>query len=217
MLCSINDYLLADGTETGGFALTNLRLRIQRIFDVVMPIQIAQTSPPLVIGMVYKIIEYISPDDFTNVGGINVTGDVFVATGTTPTSWGNQSTLQSQSPVLIDRNKKRAEISFNVQRTHDSIKDAENYINDHEETIPRTGDIKLLAMPSIALPTGVVALVVNGALLSQELVRQIGSFTEHSYQIAGSPIFAPTPGADFMLLETGDFLLLETGDKILLE
>ncbi len=119
--------------------------------------------------------------------------------------------------MLIDRQKRRLEISFNVQRVQPSIKDAENYINDHEETIPRTGDIKLLAMPSMAGPPGVVALVVNGSLLSQELVRQIGSFTEHSYQIVGSPLFAPTPGSDFLLLQTGDFLLLETGDKILLE
>ena len=162
MLCSINDYLLADGTKAGGFALTNLRFRMQRIFDVVIPI-----------------------------GAI--------------------------SPVLYDRQKRRVEISFNVQRVQPSIKDAENYINDHEETIPRVGDIKLLAMPSIAGPPGVVALVVNGSLLSQELVRQIGSFTEHHYEIVGSPLFAPTPGTDFLLLQTGDFILLETGDKILLE
>ncbi len=162
MLCSIDEYFLADGTLAGGFALTNLRLKMQRIFDVVIPI-----------------------------------GEI--------------------SPVLFDRNKRRVEISFNVQRIHDSIKDAENYINIHEATVPRSGDIKLWAMPGVVASSAIVALVVNGELISQELVREIGSFTEHAYQIVGSPIFAPTPGTDKLLLETGDFLLLETGDKILLE
>ncbi len=216
MLCSINDYLLADGTKAGGFALTNLRFRMQRIFDVVTPIQKLQDHGLLVAGMVYKIVSYQSGDDFTNIGGTNVTGDVFAATAGTPADWTNLSILQSQSPVLIDRQKRRLELSFNVQRVQPSIKDAENYINDHEETIPRTGDIKLLAMPSMAGPPGVVALVVNGSLLSQELVRQTGSFTEHSYQIVGSPLFAPTPGTDKLLLTTGDFILLTTGGKILL-
>ncbi len=162
MLCSIDDYFLADGTLGNGFSLSGLRFKITRIFDVVIPI-----------------------------------GEI--------------------SPVLYDRNKRRADITFNVQRVHDSIKDAENYINVHEETVPRTGDIKLYVSVYGIISSTPIALVVNGSLLSQELVRQIGSFTEHAYQITGSLLFAPTPGVDAMLLETGDFLLLETGDKILLE
>jgi len=61
-----------------------------------------------------------------------------------------------------------------------------------------------------------VALIVNGELLSHELVKEIGSFTEHSYHIVGSPVFAPAADAR-MLMETGDFMLMETGDKMLLE
>ncbi len=121
------------------------------------------------------------------------------------------------SPVLYDRNKRRADISFNVQRVHASIKDAENYINVHEETVPRTGDIKLYVSVYGITSSTPVALVVNGSLLSQELVRQIGAFTEHAYNITGSLLFTVIPGTDKLLLETGDFLLLETGDKILLE
>lgn len=50
----------------------------------------------LSIGTSYRIILYIMGDDFSNVGGTNVTGALFSATGTTPTIWTNQSQLQSQ-------------------------------------------------------------------------------------------------------------------------
>ncbi len=54
-----------------------------------------QTSGTLLVGTTYTIILYITGDDFSNVGGTNRTGTVFVATGTTPTVWDNQSQLQS--------------------------------------------------------------------------------------------------------------------------
>ncbi len=38
MLASINDYPLADGTFAGGFALGQIRISAQRIFDTVVPI-----------------------------------------------------------------------------------------------------------------------------------------------------------------------------------
>ncbi len=121
------------------------------------------------------------------------------------------------SPVLYDRNKRRADISFNVQRVHASIKDAENYINVHEATVPRTGDIKLWVSVYGIVSSTPVALVVNGSLLSQELVKEIGSFTEHHYEITGSLLFAPTPGETFLVTEDGDFITTEDGDKILVE
>lgn len=49
------------------------------------------TSGTVVSGSTYEIIEYKASDDFTNIGGTNVTGTVFVATGTTPTTWTNSS------------------------------------------------------------------------------------------------------------------------------
>ena len=51
------------------------------------------TAGPLVVGTVYTITTYMAGDDFTNVGGTNVTGDVFTATGTTPTTYTNGSAL----------------------------------------------------------------------------------------------------------------------------
>lgn len=158
MLCTIDDYALVDGTFSGGWSLSDFRLRMQRIFDVVIPI-----------------------------------GEI--------------------SPVLYDRNKRRVDITFTVSRIHDSIKDAEIYINEHESLVPRTGEIDLIA------DGGVVALVVNGELLSHELLKQIGAYTEHAYHITGSPISAPSPPGtvDFLITESGDFLTTEAGDFIILE
>lgn len=54
-----------------------------------------QTSGVLIVDFTYRIILYVSGDDFTNVGGSNITGAVFVATGTTPTVWTQGSQLQA--------------------------------------------------------------------------------------------------------------------------
>jgi hypothetical protein len=52
------------------------------------------TSGTLTVGKVYTITTYQSGDDFTNVGASsNANGVVFTATGTTPTTWTNSSTL----------------------------------------------------------------------------------------------------------------------------
>ncbi len=51
------------------------------------------TSGLLIVGKTYTITTYVAPDDFVNVGGTNVTGNVFTAIGTTPTDWTNASTL----------------------------------------------------------------------------------------------------------------------------
>lgn len=53
------------------------------------------TSGTLQYGKRYRIDNYVSGDDFTNVGASsNATGIVFVATGTTPTNWTNGSSLR---------------------------------------------------------------------------------------------------------------------------
>ena len=52
------------------------------------------TSGTLVIGGIYKITTFVAGDNFSNVGAsANATGNVFVATATTPTTWSNGSTL----------------------------------------------------------------------------------------------------------------------------
>jgi len=61
---------------------------------------IADTSPmtsgSLVIARQYKIVTFVAGDDFSNVGAAsNASGVTFTATGTTPTTWTNGSTLQA--------------------------------------------------------------------------------------------------------------------------
>lgn len=52
-----------------------------------------RSSGVLITGGIYRIEYYAAGDDFVNVGGVNATGDVFTATGTTPTTWTNKSVL----------------------------------------------------------------------------------------------------------------------------
>ena len=52
------------------------------------------TSGTLTVGKWYRILTYISDDDFTNVcAPQNVAGTWFCATGTTPTHWAHSSVL----------------------------------------------------------------------------------------------------------------------------
>lgn len=63
--------------------------------DIVTALQnLQQTSGLLIVGRRYVISNFVTSDDFTNVGALsNATGVVFVATGTTPTNWAHGSTL----------------------------------------------------------------------------------------------------------------------------
>lgn len=62
--------------------------------------QTALTSGTLTIGKQYIIDTFVAGDNFTNVGGTNVTGNSFVATGTTPSTWTNSSSLRHTGCVL---------------------------------------------------------------------------------------------------------------------
>lgn len=56
--------------------------------------QTAQTSGTLTVGNMYRINTYVAGDDFTNAGAAsNASGVRFTATGTTPTTWANSSSL----------------------------------------------------------------------------------------------------------------------------
>jgi hypothetical protein len=62
--------------------------------------QTALTSGTVKTGQEYTIDTFVAGDDFTNIGGTNVTGNVFVATGTTPTTWSNSSSLRATGATL---------------------------------------------------------------------------------------------------------------------
>jgi len=51
-------------------------------------------SGTLVVGQLYTIVSFTAGDDFTNIGAAaNATGQSFIATGTTPTTWTNGSSV----------------------------------------------------------------------------------------------------------------------------
>ncbi len=64
----------------------------------------AQKSGQLVAGTRYTIAEYVDGDNFTNVGApSNETGASFVATGTTPTTWSNGSSLYAEAEMHAEQ------------------------------------------------------------------------------------------------------------------
>lgn len=163
MLCTIDDFPLANGTISGGFSLTGLRFKVTRICDLVIPL-----------------------------GELN--------------------------PVPMDRNKRRADISFSVSRVHATIKAAEEYILDHDATIPRTGDAKLVVGDGSITTEAPYALIINGALVTHELTSYIGKKTEHAYTIIGSLLFSVIPDEPYAIAtEDGSFITTEDGSPILVE
>lgn len=51
------------------------------------------TVGPLVTGVSYRIVSLLGADNFSNVGATNTVGEIFTATGTTPTTWASASVL----------------------------------------------------------------------------------------------------------------------------
>jgi len=72
------------------------------IINALFAVGSTQTSGVLIRGAVYEITTYVAGDDFVNVGGTNVTGNKFKATGTTPTDYTNASTLTLLHNGAID-------------------------------------------------------------------------------------------------------------------
>jgi hypothetical protein len=102
-------YVFYDGVALGewweGYLITtaNYLSRMKDIIEAIPGFTTANylasttaTSGLLVSNRTYKITNYVSGDDFTNIGGTNTTGTVFTASGTTPTTWTHSSTLVSE-------------------------------------------------------------------------------------------------------------------------
>jgi len=111
--------------------------------------QAAFTSGTLTIGYEYIIDTYVSGDDFTNVGASsNASGEVFTATGTTPTDWSNGSSLRHTGCVL-NLNKSKTtdtwydESSNNLDATmHGATLVSNNKYGYFERGLMTDGDIK---------------------------------------------------------------------------
>ena len=60
------------------------------------------TSGTVTSGTWYQIVTYVAGDDFTNIGApVNASGTIFKATGTTPTTWSNGSTVNTVSWLML--------------------------------------------------------------------------------------------------------------------
>lgn len=208
MRISIGDFELADGTMSGGFALEQIRLAVDRIFDVVIPVPELLTEGTLVVGMLYRIVLFEVGDDFTNIGGTNVSGDVFIATGTTPTVWANESRLIGIAPVLFDRNVRRTIVDFQIARIHASMSASDIYAIDHDSMVPDSGLVQFTTT------SGGIRWLLHAALISHQMVDLIGATTIHSYHIEGGQFHVPV---FYRLLEDGSYRLLESGGRRELE
>lgn len=90
-------------TETEANALWNNGLpQIYKLtYSDICANQTSLTSGTLKIGKRYRIDNYVSGDNFTNVGApSNASGVEFIATGTTPAVWTNGSSLRQVGCVL---------------------------------------------------------------------------------------------------------------------
>jgi hypothetical protein len=63
--------------------------------------QTAITANPLVVGKKYRINAYVADDDFTNIGGTNVTRNEFTATGTDATHFAHSSLVLLGATICL--------------------------------------------------------------------------------------------------------------------
>jgi len=86
----------ADKTKLDGITATKI---YTALLTEVAPAAI--TSGLLVVGMRYTLTTFVAGDDFLNVGAaLNQTGQIFIATGITPTVYANGSTLTSDGAPM---------------------------------------------------------------------------------------------------------------------
>ena len=89
----------------GTKAVSNLKLN--------QNVGVELTSGTLTPGVRYIINSYVATDDFSNVGaGTNETGEIFVATGDTPTDWTNGSGLTNLDNTITFQYKVSSEQDF---------------------------------------------------------------------------------------------------------
>lgn len=55
----------------------------------------SQTSGVLIIGIAYRLTDWITNDDFVNCGAVNQDGDEFISTAVTPDVWTNASVVDT--------------------------------------------------------------------------------------------------------------------------
>lgn len=86
---------------------------------------------------------------------------------------------------ILDRKNKATRISFNVQREHDSVMDAELFILQHVKNVPSKANIELRAGDT----SSAASVFFRDAGIKTGKCSHIGLRTFHSYNIvAGKPL-----------------------------
>ena len=91
------------GVET--FTIDGEDSQVESTDNSIAMTQVYISSGTLIIGKKYQIIVFQAGDDFSNIGATNANGNIFVATGTTPTTWTNGSTVNEYGRTIKDLSK----------------------------------------------------------------------------------------------------------------
>lgn len=138
-------------------------------------VQVYLTSGVLNIGTKYIISNYIAPDDFVNVGAAsNASGVIFIATGTTPTTWANLSEVN----VYGERNY---DISKNLHGTRVS-KDLNTPF-----VIADALNQTVTGVTGVAAVAGTYLIIYEG---DGDLVTAPSSFAYRLYNITSSTVLS---------------------------
>lgn len=89
-------------TSSGGTRLLEVETPlVKKLKGNVKSDIISSTSGLLVVGKVYTIVAVLGADDFSNVGFVEV-GTPFEATGTTPTTWSNNTIVYNVTDSTLE-------------------------------------------------------------------------------------------------------------------
>src|SRR5262249_48739708 len=123
------------------------------------------TSGLLTIGSTYRIVTYVTGDDFSNVGA-TANGDLveFVATGDTPADWSHNSVLQE------------------IQKTPVSVNDIADF-----QVVAHQDDDRLFTWNK-----GDAAMLVSGGLVQVEVVKAVTAKWLGVVNFKVSPSFVET-------------------------
>ena len=159
--------------EIGRYGIFNLEATAAEVKNIIsgnIPFkwqygsQTAQTSGTLEIGQAYIIDDWITADDFTNVGGLNVDGTVFVATGTTPTTWTNSSSLRPLGAVaLYDQTSISETTWYDKANGNDGAVTGASVLNQpvndtHKGIVVNGGFLNIGAYTTVTIASGVITI-----------------------------------------------------------
>ena len=98
--------------------------------------------------------------------------------------------IRSESSAVWNRRNTVTTISFSVVREHDTVREAESYMLEHEVAIPGSGVVTFICYDGCA---GESVFYFDAGALETTEASQIGCSTEHTYQLIGGRITTEKP------------------------